>query len=35
MRKGIDVLSALVVGRRLRMAPFSGHFFCFFNKSRD
>lgn len=34
MRKGIDGLSALVENR-LRMDTFSGHLFCFFNKSRD
>jgi transposase len=34
MRKGIDGLSALVE-HRLRMDAFSGHLFCFFNKSRD
>lgn len=34
MRKGIDGLSALVE-HQLRMDAFSGHLFCFFNKSRD
>lgn len=34
MRKGIDGLSALVE-HRLLMDTFSGHLFCFFNKSRD
>jgi transposase len=34
MRKGIDGLSALVE-HRLQMDTFSGHLFCFFNKSRD